>query len=97
VTVEAVDAQGRPDVHADKEVQFSIGGPGVIAAVANGDGQDADSYHGDRRKLYQGRAQVVVRTSRQAGAIKLTASTPGLADGSVAIETKPAQPRAELQ
>jgi beta-galactosidase len=97
VTVEAVDAQGRPDVHADKEVQFSIGGPGVIAAVANGDGQDADSYHGDRRKLFQGRAQVVVRTSRQAGAIKLTASTPGLADGSVAIETKPAQPRAELQ
>jgi beta-galactosidase len=84
-------------VHADKEVQFSIGGPGVIAAVANGDGQDADSYHGDRRKLFQGRAQVVVRTSRQAGAIKLTASTPGLADGSVAIETKPAQPRAELQ
>ena len=35
----------------DQEVQFEISGPGVIAAVGNGDGQDADSYHGDRRKL----------------------------------------------
>ena len=52
VTVEAVDAKGRPDLQADQEVQFEISGPGVIAAVGNGDGQDPDSYQGDRRKLY---------------------------------------------
>jgi len=97
VTVEAVDAQGRPDLHADQEIQFSITGPGVVAAVGNGDGQDADSYHADRRELYQGRALAVIRTSRQAGTIKLTAGAPGLGEGAVTIEAKAAQSRAELQ
>jgi beta-galactosidase len=97
VTVEAVDSQGRLQPHSDQEVQFSLSGPGAIAAVANGDGQDDASYHADRRKLYQGRAQVILRTSRQAGPIKLTAASSGLGDGSVAIESKPAQPRPELQ
>jgi beta-glucosidase/6-phospho-beta-glucosidase/beta-galactosidase len=41
VTVEAVDVNGRPDLHADQEVQFEVSGPGVIAAVGNGDGKAA--------------------------------------------------------
>jgi beta-galactosidase len=97
VTVEAVDANGRPDLRADQEIQFAISGPGVIAAVGNGDAQDPESYHGNRRKLYQGRAQVVIRTSKQAGAIKLTAQGSGLSDGSVTIESHSAQSQAQLQ
>ena len=97
VTAEAIDADGRLQTAADQEIQFSISGPGSIAAVGNGDGQDDASYHGDRRKLFQGRALVVVRTSRQAGSITLTARTPGLRDGSVTIEANAAQPQAELQ
>ena len=80
-----------------QEVQFEISGPGVIAAVGNGDGQDADSYQGDRRKLYQGRALVVIRASRKTGPIQLTAKSAGLSDGSVMIDAKAAQPHAELQ
>ncbi|HEY6491469.1 MAG TPA: glycoside hydrolase family 2 TIM barrel-domain containing protein [Terracidiphilus sp.] len=97
VTVEAVDAEGRPDLHADQEVQFAISGPGVIAAVGNGDGQDADAYQGDRRKLYQGRALVVIRGSRQTGTITLTAQTAGLREGSLAIDAKAAPLRPELR
>jgi beta-galactosidase len=97
VTVEAVDAQGRFQPHADQEVQFSISGPGVIAAVGNGDGQDPAPYQGDRRKLFQGRALVVIRTTGQAGTIKLTARTPGLSDGSVEVEAEAPKPHAALQ
>ena len=97
VTVEAVDAQGRPLLQADQEVQFSISGPGVIAAVGNGDGQDPASYQGDRRKLFHGRALVVVRTSRQAGTVKLTATTSGLSEGAVTIEAKKAATPLELK
>ena len=97
VTVEAVDAKGQVQPNADQEVQFSISGPGVIAAVGNGDGQDGASYQGDRRKLFQGRALVVVRTSGHAGTIKLTARTSGLTDGAVSIDAKAVQPRLELQ
>ena len=96
-TVEAVDANGRPDLDANQEVQFEISGPGVIAAVGNGDGQDADAYQGDRRKLYQGRALVVIRASKQTGPVQLTAKSAGLSDGSVMIDAKAAQPHAELQ
>ena len=97
VTVEAVDAHGQPDLHADREVHFALSGPGVIAAVGNGDGQDADSYSGDRRKLYQGRALVVIRTSKQAGLIKLTVKSSGLSDGALTISARAPQPQAELR
>ncbi len=96
VTVEAVDAEGRLDPLADQEVQFAISGPGVIAGVGNGDGQDPASYQGDRRKLFQGRALVVVRTSTQSGNVILAAKTPGLNDGTATIETQAIAPRPEL-
>jgi len=97
LVVEAVDADGRLQPHADQELQFSISGPGTIAAVGNGDGQDADAYQGDRRKLFQGRALVVVRTSKQSGPITVKASTPGLSDGSIKIEAKTVKQLAELR
>ena len=97
LAVEAVDAEGRLLPDADQEVQFSISGPGVIAAVGNGDGQDDASYQGDRRKLFQGRALVVVRTSRQSGPITVKASTPGLSGGSMTIQAEAVAERAELR
>ncbi len=97
VTAEAVDAKGQPDLHADQEVQFEVSGPGTMAAVGNGDGKDPDSYQGDRRKLYQGRALVVIRSAKQAGRIKLTAKSSGLSDGSLTINAKAAQPHGDLQ
>ena len=96
ITVEAVDANGRLQPHADQEVQFSISGPGTIAAVGNGDGQDSASYHGDRRKLFEGRALVVVRTSKQSGPITITAKAPGWSDGSVQIDAMAAPKQPEL-
>jgi beta-galactosidase len=96
LVVEAVDADGRLQPHADQEVQFSISGPGKIAAVGNGDGQDDASYQGDRRKLFQGRALVVVRTSKQSGPITVKAKTAGLSEGSATIQAKSVEQRAEL-
>ncbi len=97
VTVEAVDANGHPDLQANKEVRFEISGPGLIAAVGNGDGQDPDSYQGDRRKLFQGRALVVVRTSKQNGPITIKARTSGLSDAAVTIQSTGVAEHAELR
>jgi beta-galactosidase len=96
VTVEAVDSKGRHQPHADQDVQFAISGSGVIAAVGNGDGQDPASYVGERRKLYEGRALVVVRSSKQSGPITVTARTPGLADGTATLQAQAIEPRPEL-
>jgi hypothetical protein len=62
--VEPLSGEGRFQPDAEQEVPFAISGHGMIAAVGNGDGKDGPTYHGDRRKLFQGRALVVVRTSR---------------------------------
>jgi beta-galactosidase len=97
VTVEAVDANGRLDLSADQEVEFEVSGPGAIAAVGNGDAQDPDSYHSNRRKLYQGRALVVIRSAKQSGAVKLTVRGAGLGDESLMIEARAAQPHPDLQ
>jgi beta-galactosidase len=96
VTVEAVDSAGRFQSNADQQVQFAISGPGVIAAVGNADGRDSDSYQGTRRKLYQGRALVVIRTSKRGGPIRLTATAPGLSDADVTIEVKASATRPGL-
>ena len=97
VTVEAIDAEGRFQPNADQEVQFAITGPGAIAAVGNADGKDESPYQGDRRKLFQGRALVVVRTQGQSGAIQLTAKTAGLAGNVLRLDAKAAAPRSELR
>jgi beta-galactosidase len=96
ITVEALDADGRFQPDAEQDVQFAINGHGVIAAVGNGDGKDPATYQGDRRKLFQGRALVVVRTSRQSGLIHLTATAPGLSVENLDIQTRAADPRPEL-
>jgi beta-galactosidase len=96
LTIEAVDAAGHPQPFADQDVQFSITGPGIIAAVGNGDGQDGASYQGDRRKLFQGRALVVVRTSKQSGPITITAKAPGLSDASETIQATAVKEPIEL-
>ena len=97
ITVEAVDAKGLPDLHADQEVQFEITGPGTIAAVGNGDGRDPASYQTNGRKLFDGRALVVIRSSRQAGPIKVTARSAGLGDGSLTIDANKPQRTAQLR
>ena len=97
LSVEAVDAEGRFQPHADNEVIFSISGPGAIVAVGNGDGQDGASYQGDRRKLFEGRALVVVRTSRKSGSISVKAQVSGLNDGSATIQSTAVAERAELR
>ena len=96
ITVEALDSEGHLQPNADQEIQFSISGPGTIVAVGNGDGQDAASYQGNQRKLFQGRALVVVRTGKESGSIHLTATTPNLSPGTTDVQAKASDSSLEL-
>jgi beta-galactosidase len=97
VVVEALDASGRPQLTANHEVQFTLSGPGTIAAVGNGDGTSTEPYVGTSRKLFNGRALVVVRATRQAGSIQLKAAADGLEAASATLTTRPAAAAARLQ
>jgi beta-galactosidase len=96
VAVQALDAQGLPQPNATQEVQFSISGPGTIIAVGNGDGKSFESYRGDHRALFQGRALVVIRTSRAPGMIRLTAEATGLGHVEATMQSQTAKSVANL-
>ena len=88
VTVEAVDTNGQAHPNAEHQVTFALKGPGTIAAVGSADMMSEDRYQGNQRRLFHGRALVVVRTSRTAGALTLTASAPGLKGDAVQIAAR---------
>ncbi|TWT29763.1 Beta-galactosidase [Posidoniimonas corsicana] len=78
VAVEIVDADGlvRPD--ADHQVTYTIDGPGTIVGVGSGDLSSDEPYNALSRRVFHGRALVVVRSDDDTGTITLTASAPGL-------------------
>jgi beta-galactosidase len=97
VTVEAVDDKGRLQINSDRKVHFAISGVGTLAAVGNGDEQSQDPYSGDKCSLFHGRALVVLRTSRNAGHIKLSASADGLSGSSIVVVAGQAKSTPELR
>jgi len=93
VTVEALDAQGRPVPTANLAVAFEVSGPGQIIGVGNGDPNSHEPEKGNQRSLFNGLAQIIVQSTRDAGEIKLTATAAGLAPASSVLQTKPGTPR----
>lgn len=91
ISVEAVDANGIWHPAATPTVTFTVEGPGSLAAVGTGDMTSMESYQGDSRTLFQGRGIAIVRTTKSAGEIVVTASAPGFAPAKITILS--AQPR----
>ncbi|MGC9520292.1 MAG: sugar-binding domain-containing protein [Anaerolineae bacterium] len=79
VTVEVVDKMGHVHPGADNMIYFTISGPGVIAAVGNGNPESEEGYRGNSRTAFQGRCLVVVKTTGAPGKIHLRAQADGLA------------------
>lgn len=78
VTVSAVDRQGIPVPNAEPLVHVRLDGPATIAGVDNGDEIDHERFQRDSVRLFEGRALVIVRASRQSGVVALTATSTGL-------------------
>lgn len=81
VLVEALDKDGVPCPLADNLVHFSLDGPAEIAAVDNGNPMSFESFQSDQRKLFNGKAMLIVRTKAGAtGPIRIRATSDGLSD-----------------
>lgn len=88
VPVSILDAQGRVVPDSCNRVTFELNGNGQILGVSNGDPADHDTDKSNKRNAFHGHCIVVIEAGDQAGTIQLTASSPGLAPGSVAFEVK---------
>jgi beta-galactosidase len=79
ILVEALDKEGNLCPLADDMVRFQIKGPGQIAGVGNGNPMSQEPFHADFRKLFYGKAMLIVRTEAgRAGSIRVTATADGL-------------------
>jgi beta-galactosidase len=99
LTVEALDAQGRPVPTAGDRIGFKISGEGKLIGAGNGDPNCHESDKGPERSLFNGLAQLIVQASRVAGAIQIDATTAGirgdtLSPARLTILTRKVQPRA---
>lgn len=87
ISVEIIDSKGILQPNAANSLKFEINGPGVIAGVDNADIKDTEQYIGNKRKVWHGRALVVIRSNRQAGEIKLSVTSNGLVAGTIVVKS----------
>ena len=72
IRIQALDSKGRPVPAENMPLTFEVEGPAEIIAVANGDLTSMEPMTGNRRSLYNGRAAVVLRSTRESGPVTLT-------------------------
>jgi len=87
LTVEVTDHDGVVVPDASHLIKFRVEGPGTLAGVDNGQQENAQSYQAPSVPAFNGKALVVVRSTRQAGHITVTASSPGLGRASATLRS----------
>jgi len=90
VTVEIVDAQGRPVSTAGNEVTFRVAGKGKLLGAGNGDPSCHEPDKADKRSAFNGLAMAIVQAAKEAGEIRVTASATGLESATATINAAPA-------
>lgn len=89
ITVDVVDRRGRLVPRSHNPVRFSISGPGEIIATGNGDSTNHDSFQALERKVFNGKALVIVRSlNGKKSRITVQAEADGLAHAEVSFVSK---------
>lgn len=85
VEFRVVDANGILVPDANHQIQFELKGPAKVLAIGNADTQGSAAYNDMTHNCYRGRGLAIIRTTRNAGLIRLSASCEGLQAGSCTL------------
>jgi len=88
ITVEIADKNGVLNPQANNQIKFSIEGNGKIVGVGNSNPTSIESFQQQTRKAYEGKCLVIVQSEKQAGEIKLKATSENLKEGELTINVK---------
>ena len=88
VTVRVVDKEGNLCPNSDNLINFEIEGQGAIAAVGNGNAATTELFQSNKRKAFSGQCMVFIKASKKAGLINLKATSVGLAEAQVQVQTE---------
>ncbi len=91
ITVDVQDEEGNFAPNADDDITFHIKGDGEIVGVDNGDPVSRERYKDTdgqwERSAFNGKALVIVRSTKSAGSFTVTARADGLESDSVTVVT----------
>ena len=88
IRVAIKDAKGRVVPVADNLVTFSIEGPGKIIGTGNGNPSSHEPDKASQRKAFNGYCLVLVQSDKQAGEIRLKASSESLKANELVIKVQ---------
>jgi beta-galactosidase len=96
VTVEIQDAQGRVVPTAENEVTFQVSGGGALIGLCNGNPTDHEIDKSTKRKAFAGLAMAIVQAGKQAGGLRIEATSAGLTSATVTVACQAAKARPAL-
>ena len=92
VNVTAVDKQGRSVPDVNSSVEFSVQSGLKIIGVGNGDpsSHEADQCEEGKwkRKLFNGKCQIILQAQKEKGVTRLQAMSEGLENGQITVKTR---------
>ncbi len=94
--VKVHDAQGRLVPITDQSVSFQVSGPAKLIGTGNGDPTNQEPDKGSSRKAFGGLCMAVVQSVKTAGAVTVTASSPGLTSASATVSSEAATLRPQV-
>ena len=85
LTAKIVDKDGVLVPTGNNLISFTVSGPGVVAAVDNGDNSSHEKFQASQRRADQGLVFAMIKAKAARGRITITASAPGLASASITL------------
>lgn len=82
------DERGVTDPKNESSIHFSLEGPGTIEGIANANPVSVESFQLPDHKAWQGKCLVVIRSKKETGTIKLTASSASMQASTLLINVK---------
>ncbi len=88
VTVRVVDKDGNLCPDAQNLIKFNVKGKGTYRAGANGNPISLEQFHIPQMKVFNGMMTAIIQSTKEAGEIKLTATSNGIKSGVLVIRSK---------
>jgi beta-galactosidase len=97
ITVDVLDARGRPVPTANDKLAFRVSGAGRLIGVGNGNPNSLESDKAPKRALFNGLAQLIVQSNGSPGDIRVEAfaeqpAAHPLVPASLVVRSRPALP-----
>ncbi|MBD0286933.1 MAG: glycoside hydrolase family 2 protein [Flavisolibacter sp.] len=78
IEINVVDKNGVPVYPADNEVTVTVEGPARLLGLESGSAVSHEDYQSNKRKALNGRLLAYIQSQQNAGAVKVTITSPGL-------------------